>query len=158
MSFNICYIEGVICYNSQMDIHLTISGQVIHGKKRGKALGYPTANFVLTEHVEEGIYVSEARIGSIRDKGEIGEIGSSGGLGEWKWLPSVTFVGAAETFGEHDVKVETYILDFDEDIYGKKLNVKLIKKIRDNEKFVSVEELVSQIGCDIDITRKYFDK
>lgn len=115
-------------------------GTVIHGKKRGKPLGFPTANFIFAqEGIEEGIWVSLVQI-------------EETGL----WLSAVTFIGAAETFDESDVKVETYILDFEGDLYGKKLSVKLLSKLRENKRFDSVDALVAQIEDDATRARAYF--
>ena len=69
-------------------------GKVIAGQKRGKALGFPTANVRLHKKIPEGIYVSQTIINK-------------------KVFSSATFIGSAKTFGEKDYKAETYILDFD---------------------------------------------
>ena len=115
-----------------------ISGKVIQGKKRGKELGYPTANIILQEEIPQGIYISETLFDS-------------------KNYPSVTFIGNAVTFGEEEVFAETYILNFNQDIYNMEITVQLIKKIRENEKFDSVEELVKQIKEDVRLTQEYFE-
>ncbi len=118
-----------------MDIQ--ISGKVIHGKKRGKLLGFPTANMMLNQEIPQGIYISQAEI-------------------DGRNYQSVTFVGNAKTFGEKDILVETYILSFTGDLYDKTLTVSLLKKIRDNQKFDSQETLVAQIEQDIQQTKEYF--
>lgn len=115
----------------------TIIGTVQHGKHRGKDLGYPTANIPLVQSIPSGIYVSTTDIGA-------------------KQFQSVTFIGAAETFDENDQKVETYILNFSDSLYGKEIAVSLLSKLRDNEKFSRVEDLVKQIEQDIRATKKYF--
>lgn len=71
-------------------------------------------------------------------------------------LPALVFIGAAETFGEKDRKAEIYILDFDEDIYGQEVEVEIIKKIRENQKFDSKEALVEQMKEDERLAREYF--
>ena len=114
-----------------------IVGEVMSGKKRGKDLGFPTANIALSEDIEEGIYISRTDAGA-------------------GWLPSVTFIGAAETFGEHGKKAETYILNFNENLYGKTLTVELLKKIRGSETFESVEKLIDRMNEDVRKTREYF--
>ena len=70
----------------------------------------------------------------------------------------MTFIGSPKTFHENDVKSETYILDFGENIYNKEVEVKLLEKIRENEKFKSVEKLIEQIKIDVEKTREYFRK
>lgn len=120
-----------------MDSKIIISGQVIEGAKRGKDLGFPTANVLFTQHLEDGIYVSKTTIDD-------------------QTYPSVTFIGAAVTFEETQRKSETYILDFDKNLYGQKITVKLLQKIRNNQKFESAEKLVQQMNDDIVKTREYF--
>ena len=114
-----------------------IVGEVMSGKKRGKDLGFPTANIALSEDIEEGIYIPRTGAGA-------------------GWLPSVTFIGAAETFGEHGKKAETYILNFNENLYGKTLTVELLKRIRGSETFESVEKLIDRMNEDVRKTREYF--
>ena len=119
-------------------IQPVIHGNVVEGKKRGKQLGFPTANFPLTQHVADGIYVSQTTIDNNQ-------------------YNSVTFIGVAETFGETKRNVETYILDFDETMYGKEIWVTLLKKIRENQKFSSQEALVAQIQEDVAAARAFFE-
>ncbi len=117
--------------------HLILWGKVKKGSKRGKLLGFPTANFSLHKKIQQGIYVSETKL-----------------LG--KVFQSVTFIGNAKTFGEKDIKAETYILNFNKNLYGKFITVKLLKKIRGNKKFKSEKELIKQMNKDVEATRKYF--
>lgn len=120
-----------------MNILHTITGTVIEGKKRGRTLGYPTINVLLSKTIPSGIYVS----GVIIDN---------------KRLPAATFIGESKTFDEKDYKVESYILDFDEDMYGKTVTIELYKKLRDNEKFTTTENLIEQIKRDVSDTRTFF--
>lgn len=115
----------------------TITGTVIEGKKRGRTLGYPTINIKLNQHIESGIYASRVYVGTDEHI-------------------AATFIGDAKTFNENDYKLESYILDFDKEIYGKEVTVKLYKKLRNNEKYENVEELIKQIEKDIVDTRNYF--
>ncbi len=114
-----------------------ISGEVLKGSQRGRMLGFPTANMKLLSHIPEGIYIAETLIGG-------------------KSYPSAAFVGAAVTFGEEERKLETYILDFHGDLYGKTVTVTLYKKIRDNKKFDSTDSLIAEIKNDIVTVRSYF--
>jgi riboflavin kinase/FMN adenylyltransferase len=118
---------------------MKITGIVLSGKKRGRSLGYPTANIALHKKIPQGIYISE----TLFDK---------------NIYPSVSFIGNAKTFEEKEVLLETYILDFDQNIYDRTIIVRLLKKIRENEKFESVEKLIAQIGKDVKIARDYFKK
>jgi len=109
------------------------SGKVKRGKKRGRDLGFPTANIPLLEKIPEGIYLSLIQN-----------------------LPSLTFIGSAKTFGEEDYKAEVYILDFNENLYGKLLNVTLLKKIRDNQKFSSEKALIEAMEKDKEQAEEFF--
>ena len=112
-------------------------GKVRKHNQRGKKLGFPTANTNLTQKIPDGIYISKTKI-------------------QDRQYPSLTFVGEAKTFNEKRFHAETYILDFNQDIYGKWISVKLLKKIRDNKKFNSAEELIEQMKKDEQEARKYF--
>src|SRR5258706_15143135 len=102
---------------------MIISGKVQQGQSRGKRLGFPTVNFPVKKTVDEGIYVSKITI-----RGEV--------------YKALTFIGTAKTFAETDFQAETYILDFDEDVYDENVTIELLKKIRDNMKFDSEEALI----------------
>lgn len=114
-----------------------IRGEVQKGSQRGRALGFPTANMRLTDPVPEGIYIAETVVNGKR-------------------YPSAAFIGAAVTFGEQERKLETYILDYQSDLYGKTITVILLKKIRENKKFNTADELVAQIRSDVEVVRSYF--
>ncbi len=111
-------------------------GKVRTHSKRGKSLGFPTANVNLHKNIPEGIYISKTKL-------------------EGKEFKSITFIGVAKTFNEKNYKAEIYILDFNQNIYDKWISVELIKKIRGNKKFVSSEELVEQMKKDEVLTRQY---
>ena len=115
----------------------TIYGKVIKGAQRGRDLGFPTANVLIDQEIPQGIYISRMTIDD-------------------RIFPSVTFIGNATTFGESDVKSETYILDFNQDMYDKMVAIELREFIRGNEKFESVEKLVIQMNEDIEKARNYF--
>ena len=114
-----------------------ITGVVMAGQKRGKTLGFPTANLLLTEDIPEGIYAATVTIKN-------------------KLYQAATFIGNAKTFNESDKKAESYIFDFDQTIYGEEITVKLYQKIRNNQNFSSVEELVSQMIEDVKNITKFF--
>jgi riboflavin kinase / FMN adenylyltransferase len=122
-----------------MEAFLTIEGVVKKGKNRGKSMGYPTVNFPVDSAMPEGIYISEIKIND-------------------KIHQSVTFIGKVVTFNEEDYVCETYILDYYKDIYGEKVTVFLIKKIRDNQKFNSEEDLIRQMDEDINSAKLFFSK
>ncbi|MBU1031433.1 riboflavin kinase [Patescibacteria group bacterium] len=114
-------------------------GKVREHNKRGKRLGFPTANVNLWKKIPEGIYISQTKLQN-------------------KIYPSLTFIGIAKTFNETKTLAETYILDFQKNIYNKWISVKLLKKIRDNKKFNSAKELVVRMKKDEQEARKYFSK
>ena len=112
-------------------------GKVIRGKARGKDLGFPTANIPLHKDIPEGIYLSHILL-------------------EKQLYPALTFIGSAKTYGETDKKAEVYFLNLNEDLYGKRITIRLIKKIRGNIKFKSEKELVAQMKKDKQNALEYF--
>jgi len=116
---------------------MPLRGKVKKGAKRGKELGFPTANIALHQKIEEGIYLAKVKF----DK---------------KSYNALTFIGRAETFNETEVKAESYLLDFSGNLYGRFITIQLLKKIRDNKKFTSKEELIKQMNDDLTIARKFF--
>lgn len=112
-------------------------GKVRPGKKRGKELGFPTANINLHQQIPEGIYISQTKL-----SGQI--------------HPSLTFIGKAVTFKETKYQAETYILDFDKAIYNKWISITLLKKIRKNKKFQSAKDLTEAMKKDLEEAKKYF--
>ena len=112
-------------------------GKVRKHNQRGKKLGFPTANINLTKNIPEGIYISRIKLNG-------------------SWHQALTFVGSAKTFHEKKILAETYILDFDRDIYGQWISINLLKKIRGNQKFESADKLIKQMKKDEQAARKYF--
>lgn len=115
-----------------------IEGRVIKGKDRGKALGFPTAN-IKTENeiIPMGVYVSQVLIDS-------------------RTYPSLTNAGLRPTFGQEEMQIESYIIDFDKKLYGQEIAVRFIRKIRDEIKFKSPEALSRQIQKDLRQAKAYF--
>lgn len=122
-----------------MKTDFLVWGKVKTGSKRGKSLGFPTLNMALHKDIPEGVYLSEVKVDGNR-------------------YHSLTFVGAAKTFGEKEKKVESYILDFNKNIYGKWITAKLFEKIRGNIKFKSAEKLVEQIKKDLIVANEFYKK
>lgn len=122
----------------------TLHGVIERGEQRGRSLGFPTANLrpFLDFYPRPGVYVSQCH---------------SGGR-SWK---SVTNIGINKTFvrGDfHPLKVETYIFDFQGDLYGSQLKVDLLHFLRDEQRFSSVQDLQSQIQTDIGEARRWHQK
>lgn len=113
-----------------MQTPIEITGVVRKGKGRGKNIGFPTVNITLNRTVPEGVYASIVKI-------------------KTQTYRAASFVGRAETFGENELQLESYILDFNRDIYGTEITVKLIEKLRESKKFPSVQSLVTAIRKDV---------
>lgn len=116
---------------------IIIRGKVRKGNQRGRVLGFPTANVSLHRKIPQGIYVSQIFLSG-------------------KKYNALTFIGNATTFDEKTYQSETYMLDFDQDIYGKFVVVHLLELIRQSQKFVSVDKLVKQMQRDTIQARTYF--
>jgi riboflavin kinase/FMN adenylyltransferase len=111
----------------------SLEGRVAQGDRRGRTLGFPTANIRMQPEQampRDGIYATIARRG--RQK-----------------FNSVTNIGVRPTFDGVKRLVETYIMDFDGDLYGKKLTIDLVSRLRDEMRFGSAEELKQQMAKDV---------
>lgn len=110
-----------------------IRGIVVKGDQRGRELGYPTANVQLgdTAHPAYGIYATWAQI-----------------EGDDKWYPSATNIGIRPMFETPEALVETFIFDFNQEIYGKTIRVKPVQRLRGEAKFESLNDLIEQMAKD----------
>jgi riboflavin kinase/FMN adenylyltransferase len=119
-----------------------LRGIVAHGDKRGRELGYPTANLVPDDaHVCPGHGVYACRAGVLED-------------GKWVWRTAATNVGVRPTFVTgRGLLVEAFVLDFSGDIYGKELRLQFLERLRGEKRFETVEALVEQMDRDIERTR-----
>jgi riboflavin kinase/FMN adenylyltransferase len=117
-----------------------VSGTVVDGNRRGRGLGFPTANIASRTEVipSDGIYATLFHIGQER------------------WL-SVSSIGVNPTFGAGPRTLESFILDFDRDIYGESIRVAFLKKIREEEKFADVASLIARIKDDVRRAHAVFD-
>ncbi len=114
-------------------------GKVIHGKARGRHLGYPTANISVEPQLlipKEGVY---ATIVKIEDKLHMG----------------ATCIGTNPTFEGDHTSIETFVLDYEGSLYGQYIEVAFEKRIRDNVKFNRPEDLIQQMVLDVENTKKY---
>ncbi|MGB8454417.1 MAG: bifunctional riboflavin kinase/FAD synthetase [Anaerocolumna sp.] len=140
------YIRGEIMAgnmekaNSMLGKPFTIIGEVQHGRKIGRTLGFPTVNLIPPAHKllpPNGVYASVTNIN-----------------GKY---PGVTNIGFNPTVGTtQERRVETYIFDFDTDLYGASIELSLYCLERSEVKFNSLEELKVQMQKDIAFGRKYF--
>lgn len=118
-----------------------IEGVVMRGHGIGRQLLYPTANLDLQNRVlpADGVYVTLALVDGI-------------------WRRSVTNIGKRPTFGgELESKVETHLIDFDQDLYDQTIRVRVLHRLRGEKKFSGVDELRAQITRDRDRAVRYFN-
>ena len=116
-------------------------GEVIHGEKRGRKIGFPTANLdVWNEQIipANGVYAGWVTLGE-------------------EVFKAVTNVGVRPTFEGDEVTVETHLLDFDRDIYGEMLEVTFETRLRAEKKFNGIDELIAQIQSDAESARAYLE-
>ena len=110
---------------------MIIEGEVIHGKKIGRALGFPTANMSLEAYpdVERGVYRSEVEI-------------------DGRKYRAMSNVGIRPSVGGKELLLETHVIDFVGDLYGRRLSVTLVEKLRDEKRFASIGDLKEQLSKD----------
>jgi riboflavin kinase/FMN adenylyltransferase len=114
-----------------------IDGVVVHGDRRGRELGFPTANIATTPYAAlpaDGVYAGWFLIGDRR-------------------LPSAISVGTNPTFSGRVRTVEAYVLDVDEDFYGHEVSVEFAHRLRGQERFEGIEPLIAQMTDDVKKTR-----
>lgn len=120
----------------------SVRGRVIHGAKRGRALGFPTINLALpTERLlpRDGIYAVWAEMGEGRFK-------------------AAATIGVRPTFGNGERVLEAYLLDFSGEVYGDEVEVAFVKHLRDEIAFASPAELSAQIALDVEATKGALSK
>lgn len=117
--------------NELLGYNYYIKGVVIDGKKNGREIGFPTANIRTSFLViARGTYLTKTTIGR-------------------KKYYSLTNVGLNPTFGVNELSVETYIDSYSGNIYGEEICVEFVERIRDEQKFDSVDKLIEQINKDL---------
>lgn len=118
-----------------------IRGTVIHGKKRGKALGFPTANIDYDGYLlpKAGVHWTNVTIDQTTHR-------------------ALVNIGDNPTFGDRIVTIEAYLLDFDGDLYGKKLIVSFLKYQRPEIAYDNIQALIDQMKEDERLARAYFEK
>jgi riboflavin kinase/FMN adenylyltransferase len=116
-----------------------VSGNVVGGQRRGRALGFPTANISSrTELIPpDGVYATFTEVAGERHL-------------------SVSNIGTNPTFGDGPRTIESFILGFDRDIYGEAVKIFFVKRIRDERRFASADQLVVQMHEDISRARAIF--
>ena len=117
-----------------------LTGHVVTGRQLGHTLGFPTANIQLPEHIvypRSGVYACRIGIGGIS-------------------RIAVTNVGNRPTVNGHQIRTESWILDFQGDLYGKELTIEFCTFLRPEQRFGSLEELQNAVEKDAQRTREYF--
>jgi riboflavin kinase/FMN adenylyltransferase len=115
----------------------TLSGKVIYGVERGKALGFPTSNIAIDSAQAlpgDGVYVTRAYLGNSA-------------------YPSVTNIGKRPTFGQGERTIEVYIFGFAGELYGQELRIELLRQLRGERHFSTPEDLKAQIIKDVEQAR-----
>jgi riboflavin kinase/FMN adenylyltransferase len=126
--------------NALLGYPYEIEGKVIKGSSRGASLGFPTANILTANEITpEGVYITTAKLSR-------------------QTYPSVTNIGFRPTFGRDTFQLETFIFDFKRSIYGKRIRLGILKKIRDEKKFSSPQALVRQVCKDLAAARDFFNR
>lgn len=119
----------------------TICGKVSHGDKRGRTIGFPTANIRLKRHATPLSGVYAVSLHGATDKP----------------VDGVANMGKRPTVDGQTLQLEVHCFDFDRDIYGHEVCVEFKHKIRDEQRFESFDALKQQIECDCQTARDFFD-
>src|SRR6266436_2554919 len=112
--------------------HYAIQGEVVRGAGRGRTLGFPTANVKTARPLllPPGVYACQVDVEDTR-------------------YQAVINVGVRPTFGETELAVEAHLLDFSGDLYGRRIRLTFLRRLRDERKFPNVEALRNQIALDV---------
>ncbi|MAQ32307.1 MAG: riboflavin biosynthesis protein RibF [Flavobacteriales bacterium] len=130
---NAINLGDVQLVNSYLGYSFTFSGIVSKGKGRGKSMGFPTANIILENKnkiiPKFGVYAVNIIYNQIRYKGMLN-------------------IGMNPTFNNPECSIEVHIFDFNKEIYGSKLSIELVDRIRNEKKFNNPDELKNQLAID----------
>lgn len=135
---NLLQEGNIIEANNLLGRKYSIKGKVVGGKKLGNTLGFPTANIEPTENFvipKHGVYSTNTIIDN-------------------KSYLSATSVGYNPTFKDDGLKIESHIIDFNEDIYGKHIELEFVEYLREEIKFQNLEELKKKVQEDISKVKK----
>ena len=119
-----------------------LTGTVVTGRRLGRSLGFPTANIELPQGVivpRHGVYACRAYVGK-------------------EGYLAVCNVGNRPTVQGHQVRTETWLLDFDGDLYGQSVTLEFMYFLRPEQRFESLDALKEAVLCDAENTRKFFEK
>lgn len=125
--------------NCLLGYDFSTDGLVVHGDARGRTIGFPTANIVTDGLVRlpgDGVYVTDVEVSG-------------------KLYRAMTSIGKNETFDGTELRVESHLFDFDQEIYGLPIRIYWRSKIREMVKFDSIESLVTQLERDAKVAREW---
>jgi len=129
--------------NQYLGRPFSLSGTIVKGDKIGRKIGFPTANLYIEEKYklkpQNGVYLVQCHWDNQKYFGMMN-------------------VGKRPTISGKETQIETYFFDFDGDLYGKKLNINLLEKIRDEQKYDSLESLGNQLNIDQKSCRELIPK
>ena len=116
---------------------VVIEGVVESGRRLGRELGFPTANLAVSEDLPltDGVYRSRVEL-------------------DGRWYDAMSNLGCNPSVGGSERRLETHVFDLSESLYGRRLRVELVEKIREERRFATVEELREQIVRDREQIRK----
>lgn len=128
--------------NNYLGMPYFISGKVIHGQKLGRTIGFPTANIEISEKYKfipaDGVYVVCSEISHRKIYG-------------------IMNIGNKPTVGTHSKSIEVHFLDFAEDLYHKNLKIQFFKRLRNQKKFASIDELKQAIEQDKKFAEQFIE-
>ena len=123
-----------------MQLPFSLTGIVKKFSGHGRQFGYPTANIEVDMDAPEGVFAGFAHL-------------------EGKQLPALIFIGVPETVGDTLKRAEAHILDFaDRDLYGSKIRMEVVQKLRNNRKFENISELIEAMRQDEKKGRTFFEE
>ncbi len=127
--------------NSILGRPFHLEGVVIKGEGRGKKIGFPTANIQPMDDLilpDRGVYITKTHYRDMTFK-------------------SITNIGVNPTFKDDNIlNIETNIFDFNLDIYGERIDIEFLSKVRNEKKFSTVNDLISQISMDVKMAKNFF--
>ena len=126
--------------NKYLGRNFSLEGTVTEGEKRGRILGFPTANLKTDWDLlpKPGVYITQCHLEDTVHK-------------------SITNIGFRPTFGKNSLLIESHIFDFNNEVYNKKLGIEFLNRLRDEKKFDGIDELKKAISDDVKTAIKYFD-
>lgn len=138
--------------NELLGAPFALSGRVVAGDARGRVLGFPTANLELDPEAlrpHDGVYLSDVRV--VEDDDSVPPQ-SGRAFGH----PALTVISDRPSFDGATPSIESFLLNFDGDLYGKRLHVTLHRRLRDIVRFASADQLKAQIAQDVEAAHAFF--